>query len=133
MERIANGEIDANDPAFEDTECKKRELLTGLAKDCGWIWIVVSILAALTLGPVYGRILNRFDYAYRDTKRSRALLGKKPTEVHPRYLPPKLEDSVETRTSIRSDLPPERRVRGTAPEEGILVGTDGEDKNYWVE
>jgi hypothetical protein len=130
LERIAKGEITRDDASFTEIQDKKNALLLNLAKTCGWIWLVGSAFAALILGPIYARYIRRFDYAYQDCKRSRGMLGKKPTEVHPRYLPPKVREAGGKRISFPSDLPPQRRIR--EPAESLLVGADDEDKNYWV-
>ena len=130
LEQISKGEITKDDPAYAGIREKEKGLLLSLAKICGLVWLVGSIFAAMILGPIYLKHINRFDYAYRDCKRRRGMLGRKPTEVHPRYLPPKLEKNPANRISFPSDLPPERRIRETP--QTLLVGADDEDKNCWV-
>jgi len=130
IERMAKAEVSQEDPAFNEIQDKKNALLLNLAKTCGWVWLVGSAFAALVLGPLYGKCISRFDYSYQDCKRRRGMLGKKPREIHPRYLPPKIREANDKRISFPSDLPPQRRIRETA--QSLLVGADDEDKNYWV-
>lgn len=131
LRMIADGEIKADNPEYAEIKARERELVTGLAKDCLWIWVVGSVFAGLMLSPVYRKCLKRFEYAYHDTKRSRALLGKKPVEVHPRHLPPGMGMESKERVSIRSDLPPEPRVDSAVRRQGAFVGADDEDIDYW--
>ena len=132
LECIEKGEIEKGSEEYEDLVEKKDNLLIGLAKDCGWIWLVGSAMAAFVLGPLYGRCVKRFDYAVQDTKRSRAMLGRKPTEIHPKDLPPKVEGVCSDRASILSDLPPEHRIRDLSGKEPLCKDTDDDDKSWWT-
>ncbi len=131
LEMIDRDVIKEGSPLYDETMGRKKELLLGLAKDCAWIWLVGGLLSGFIIAPYYGKLIARFDYAYQDTKRRRGLLGKKPTEPRARDLPPRMGMEPEERMSIRSDLPLEPRIDSVTNREGVLIGADNDDKNYW--
>lgn len=111
MERLIESDAPRDSPEYLAVAARREIAVNNLAKECGWIWLVGSAFAALMLVPFYGKCIRRFDYSLKDCNRSRALLGKKPMDIDPRRLPPKLSEVYKSRVSIPSDLPMERRIR----------------------
>lgn len=114
IERLVENDIPKDSPEYRAVMARKEGIQRNLQKECGWIWLVGSAFAGLVLGPFCWRCIRRYDYSIGDSKRSRALLGKKPMDIDPRRLPPDVSDAYRGRVSIPSDLPMERRIREPA-------------------
>ena len=111
MERLVETDAPKDSPEYLAVAVRQDIARNNLLKECGWIWLVGSVFAALMLVPLYGKCLRRFDYSIQDCKRSRAIVGNRAMDIDPRRLPPNLSEVYKSRMSIPSDLPMERRIR----------------------